>query len=81
MACRIFYDEFNIFTPSFYTSNIHLGAVGAICVYGGSNKFMGNISAGGIDLNMESGMAELHVYAMELSTFCFWGSFTTTAFE
>lgn len=54
----IFYGaQILLFRDSFTTLYIVLSVL-ALCVYGGSYKFMNSIAGQGIDLCMESGMAE-----------------------
>lgn len=57
-AIAIYYGaQFILFSDSFTAFYIVLSIL-ALCVYGGCFKFMSSMSAGNIDLNMESGMAE-----------------------
>ncbi|XP_060576049.1 transmembrane protein 208-like [Ruditapes philippinarum] len=49
--------QYILFSESFTTFYIVLSLL-ALCVYGGCYKFMSSMAGQGIDINMESGMAE-----------------------
>ncbi|WAR12389.1 TM208-like protein [Mya arenaria] len=54
----IFYGaQIILFSDTFTTFYIVLSML-VLCVYGGCYKFMSSMAGGGIDLNMEAGMAE-----------------------